>query len=698
MFTIKRHIKYDKEALRSPNLCGRFLAEDLAAIGREVCEGYKRDKRSRYKWERRNQAAMDLALQVQKAKTFPWPDCSNIAFPLVTIAALQFHSRAYPAIVSGTEVVKCRVIGEDNDGKKTARAERISTHMSWQVLEEDQSWEEQQDRLLINLPIVGSAFKKSLRCSDKAINKSELVLAADLVLDYYAKSVEECGRKTHLIPLSRNDIYTRVKRGVFRDVLEDSWYTDRSIPDQTPGEIRTDNRRGIEQPAEPDSITPFMALEQHTHLDLDGDGYAEPYIITIEEKSEAVLRIVTACDREEDIEYNDRKQIVSVKRTEYFTKYGFIPSPDGGIYDLGFGVLLGPLNESANSLINQLVDAGTMSVTAGGFLGKGSKIRGGVYQFAPLEWKRVDSTGDDLRKNIYPLPVREPNAVLFQLLSLLINYVQRISGTTDPMVGEPTGQNTPAETTRAMIQEGMRIYSAVFKRIWRSMKQEFGKLYVLNGLYMPMRKNFGSGQFALREDYLGNPDEVAPAADPNVASEQMQLAQAQMLKQAAMATPGYDPDAVERRYLKALKIPDIDEIFPGVQKTGAPKDTKVRIQELRNQLGMAELQMKNTQFMLTLSETIRKNDAEIAKLVAEIEDMRATQAGDEQDRRISLLNNILGTLKTHNETIKKQLEVMRERLKVENEASADGRTVPGLAGPPSNAGAAAGAVGQAAAA
>ena len=140
---------------------------------------------------------------------------------------------------------------------------------------------------------------------------------------------------------------------------------------------------------------------------------------------------------------------LSIKPETYFTKFPFIPSPDGGFYDLGFGTLLGPLNRSIDTMINQLIDAGTMANTAGGFLSRGIKIRGGNYNFAPLEWKHVDSTGDDLRKGIMPLPVREPSQVLYTLLNLLINYGERIGGSVDILVGQNPGQNTPAETSRS---------------------------------------------------------------------------------------------------------------------------------------------------------------------------------------------------------------------------------------------------------
>jgi chaperonin GroES len=683
VLALDRYITLDEEAISSPNLCNRFSEVDLQRIGRHVHGGYTRDDNSRSRWKRRTQAAMDLAMQVQKDKSFPWPGCANIAFPLVTIAAMQSHSRLYPAIIQGTNVVKCRVIGADPVGDKTKRALRISTHMSWQVLEEDQSWEEQKDRLLINLPIVGCAFTKTYYCSDRGHKVDETVLAKDLVLDYWAKSVESCPRKTHLIPFFRNQIHSNAKRGIFRDVSKEAWYSQPATPAAV--DEKRDNRMGLSVP-QADETTPYLCLEQHVDLDLDNDGYAEPYIITVEDASQCVLRIVTGFDSASDIERNNKGEVVFIRRMEYFTKYDFVPSPDGGVYGVGFGVLLGPLNETTNTLINQLVDAGTMQTTKGGFLGRGAKIRGGQVTMSPFQWHRVDSSGDDLRKNIVPHEPGEPSTVLFQLLGLLINYVNRIAGTTDPMVGENPGQNTTAETMRTMIQEGMRIYSAIFKRVWRSMKEEFKKGYIVNGIYMPARKSFGQGQVALREDYLGNPDEVAPAADPNITSEQMQLAQAQLLKQAAATTAGYNSEEVEKRYLRALKVDSIDQVYPGVAATGTPKDVRVQVAELKAQVETARLQAEQARFAVEMMEEMRMNSAEISKIMAEIATMRETVVGDWEDRKIGLLNAVLGAMKTKNDLLIKRIDAIVKIMELKNEqaASPDGGNVRRLAGASSN--------------
>lgn len=672
MLQIDRPIKLDASAISSPNLCDRFELDDLKRIGEWCWGGYTRDEFSRSVWMKRNEAGMDLALQIQKDKTFPWPGCSNVAFPLVTIAAMQFHARAYPAIVNGTDVVKCAVFGKDETGQKTAHAERVSTHMSWQLLYQDKPWEEQEDKAILNVSIVGTNFKKSYFSASKGHNVSELVLAKHLVLDYWAKSVEECPRKTHLIPMSRNEIYENVQRGRWKDVLEEAWYQGPPTAQVTTAKINQDNRQGV-MPPPPDETTSFMFGEQHVNLDLDDDGYAEPYIITFQIESKCIVRIVTRFDREKDIERvasGPRKgAIIRIEAMEYFTKKTFIPSPDGGIYDIGFGVFLGPLNESVNSLVNMLLDCGTMQTTQGGFLGRGAKIRGGVYTMAPFEWKRVDSTGDDLRKSMFQPTVNAPSDVLFQLLSLLINYTNRIAGTTDMMVGENPGQNTPAQTAQTMVEMGQKIYSAIFKRIWRASKEEFQKLYKLNGIFLPMDQEFPGG--ATREDYIGSSDEISPVADPQITSDTAKVQQAVTVKTAAATTAGYDHDEVEKRFLKAMNVDAIDAIFPGTKGQPPAKDPKLQIAELKEQGETQRLQLQlqsdQQQFVITLQTEQQTNNAEIINLLAQAEEHAANAQSEQAYAQVALINAQVSAAKSRNEHLNKLIDAQIAVMKVRSD-------------------------------
>jgi chaperonin GroES len=671
---LSKRITIDDEVMNAPNLCDRFSDEDLTSIGELVWEGYQADENSRADWLRRNEAGMNFALQVARDKNWPWQGCSNVIFPLITIAALQFSSRAYSSIISGTDIVRCRVPGKDPTGTLTERAERISAHMSWQVLEQDEPWEEQHDRLFINVSIVGTAFVKTFYDGKKGHNASELVLARDFVMNYNAKSVDECARKTHRFPLDRNKIYERVKQGLFKDVLEYNWYCSSVPPSATPASVNSavaqhDDRQGVHQPP-PDRDTPFSFLEQHRNLDLDDDGYAEPYIVTIEENSRCVVRIVARWDKAAQIERNQKNEIICINATEYFTKFGFIPSPDGGIYDIGFGVLLGPLNESVNTAINQLLDAGTMQNSLGGFLGRGAKIRGGEYSMAPWEWKRVDSTGDDLRKNIVPYPDRQPSAVLFNLLSLLIDYTNRVSATSEIMVGKTPGQNTPAETSRNALEQGMQVFTTIFRRMWRSLKGEFKKLFRLNAVYLPENFTFGEGGGVKREDYLSSPDQVVPSADPNVTSFSMRFFQAQSIRQASQQVPGYDIDYVERQFLKAMRVEAIDRYFPGSGKVPPPPNPKIAVAQMQMQIKKLQLEDQRLQWIATLMEQKRLNTAKIVELEAKAAAAMAGLDAQQAATQLSFLQTALDAIKAHNEVITQRISAMAE-MQGENQGNAE---------------------------
>jgi chaperonin GroES len=678
MLELDTKLTLDNNTINAPNLTDAFSDYDLSKLGAECLAGYIRDKQSREIWMRRNEAGMDLALQIQKDKTFPWPSAANVAFPLVTIAALQFHARAYPALLDGPRIVKVALSDPQND-MEAGRGDRIAGHMSWQLLFEDKCWEEQEDRAIFNLSIVGCNFKKSYRCAATRGNVSELVLAKNLVLDYWAKSVEDCPRKTHIIPMFRNDIYEGVKRGLYRDVLEQAWYQSTPRVRSDRARIEQDNRQGITPPA-PDETSAFTILEQHCNLDLDGDGYAEPYIITFEESSATILRIVCRFNSEKDIERvasgNRKGDIIRIQATEYFTKKSFIPSPDGGIYDIGFGVFLGPLNEATNSLVNMLLDCGTLQTTAGGFLGRGVKVRGGTYSFSPFEWKRVDSTGDDLRKSIFPLPVNTPSDVLFQLLSLLINYASRVSGTTDITVGENPGQNTPAQTTQTMVEMGQKIYTAIFKRLWRSSKAEFEKLFKLNQMYLIPGKVYPGG--ATLEDYRGDGFEICPVADPNVTSENIQIQRAMMLKQAAATTPGYNKDLVEMKFLSALRIEDAKMLFPG----GAPppEDPRITLEKVRIQgqaqlkqgdlaLRAADMQHQQQKEAIELMEERRLNNAKIIQLMAQADQFAATAQNESAYAQVAAIDAQIAAAKMDNERIRTHLDHVMRAIEIASTAA-----------------------------
>jgi chaperonin GroES len=671
-----------EELLRSPNIAQDMDDEELSSLGQTLMNDINLDLNSRIEWEERNEKANKLALQVVERKTFPWPGASNVKFPLITIAAMQYHSRAYPALISNNEVVKCKVYGKDDDGEMHKRADRVSRHMTYQVMEEDEGWEENTDKTLLVQAISGTAIKKSYFDPVKGHNVSELVLPNDFVVNYYTKSISESPRVSHRILFSSNDLHERQVRGLFLKVDDEPPAT---MPTQSMLTTAREDAQGVRmQTGDPD--TPYEFFETHFWHDFDEDGYKEPYIAYIRRDTSQIYRIV-ARYFEDSIEYHNT-EIIRIKPEQYFTKYGFVPSPDGGFYDLGYGVLLGPTNDSVNTIVNQLIDAGTMSVTGGGFLGRGVKIKGGDYSFKPHEWKRVDSTGDDLRANIFPLPIREPNQVSYQLLQLLINYGERVAGATDIMTGVSPGQNTPAETSRNTVEQGMKVFNGIYKRTWRAMKEEFQKLYRLNQLYLPSEPvefEYNSElSFVLPDDYSMDMKLVKPAADPNVVSDSQRQMQAQAVLQLAQSSGGFNMYEVQKRYLDALKVSAIDQILPDPKGPNAIKpgpSEKMQIEKMKNDERQMNHQLRFKLGIAKLMQEAELQQAKItelqAKAVLELEQADGVKSG----HAIAMLEAQIGAKRAHVDGIIKSIEMMTN---LEKEASNDTNRISGMEDIPRN--------------
>jgi chaperonin GroES len=617
-----------EKALAEANIADIMHEDDLTTIGMECHEGYELDKYSRKGWEDSMDTWMELALQCQEHKTYPWPGAANIKYPLISTAALQFSARAYASLLPGTNLVKGRVIGKDETGAKHEAAIRVSKHMSYQLLEEMPDWEEQMDRLLFSLPIVGCMFKKTYFDSVRGHNVSEVVYPKELVVNYFAKTLEDAPRISHCLYMSENELYERRATGLYRDVeLEKNL-------DEVQERVSEDIT-GVEKPKQADNTLPYMVIEQHCWLDLNCDGYAEPYIVTFDYNSKNVLRIVARFS-EENVKYGPNGKLMSIQPSQYFTKFSFIPSPDGSFYDIGFGVLLGPINETINTLINQLIDAGTLANLQAGFISNGIRIKGGDRNMRPGEWKTVNSTGDDLRKGLVPLPTKEPSNVLFQLLGMMISSGERLSSVTEVMTGDIPGQNTKATVAMAAIEQGMKVFSSIYKRVHRSLTKEYRKLFALNTLFLEEETYFtvlDVGQEIAQtvglKDYDPKGIDIIPASDPSLATEEQKLMKVQALGELA-AGGLINPQEYAKRYLEATEQPNIGPLLQVPEKGPSPEQEKLAWEKEKF---YAEMKEREEERELEKA----KLRAETIKLIAEAEGVEEGQQFDSYKREYEML-------------------------------------------------------------
>lgn len=557
------------DILNADNLAEVLPEIEVTAIGQRCLREFEQDLLSRnseddpQSWEQRYDKYLDIAMQVRKAKTFPWPGAANIKFPALTTGAIQFQARSYPVIVDGANLVKGRVLGPDPEGVKRERADRVGQHMTWQLMYDMPGWEESTDRLLLMLPIVGCVFRKTFHDDVQNQNVSKLVTAKDFVINYWAESIEAAPRFTHILRYYPYEVEERIRSGIWSDIGK--------LPDGRDDKDDSDT-------------APVEFLEQNCRMDLDDDGYPEPYVVTLVRESGKVARIVPCFDADGVTIDQDRGgQVVRIEPKQYFTKYGFIPSPDGAFYDIGFGSLLDDITAGIDTTLNQLLDAGALQNAQGGFIGNGVNMRSGDMRIRLGEWKRVDVTGGNLRDNIVPLTLPGPSAVLFNLLNLLIEQAKAITSVQDILSGAGVGATTPATTVLAQIEQATKVMTAIFKRIHRSFGQELRILFGLNRDYLDEQAYFAlndqPGEVG-RADYQDDDVDVVPISDPTMINDAQRAMRAQALL-AFNGDPLVNQIEIRQRYFEGTGQPDIKKLMTVPQPPPPAPDPKALLDAVK---------------------------------------------------------------------------------------------------------------------
>ena len=636
---------------KAKNIAELLDEQKLAEIGAKVMVNFDIDYKSCREWNDRVDKAMDIAKQTMEVKNHPFHRASNVKYPLITKLSIDTAARLYPMVVQNERVVKATIIGKDSDGEKLKRSVRISKHMSYQVLHQMGDFETDTDSLLHILPIVGTMFKKIYY--DPILGKpiSELCNPDRIVVNYNTQSLEKASRISHLLIFYANDVIERMRSGLFLDV-------DLELLKSTE-----------EQDSNEDTDSPLELIEQHCFLDLDGDGYQEPYIVTCHKESKKVLRIV---QRFKAVHKNDKGQVQRIEPQHYFTDYHFIRSPDGGFYSVGLGSLLYPLNSAINTLINQLIDAGTLNNMQSGFLGKGLRLRGGEFKFKLGEWKILDSaSGLNLQQNIMPLPTKEPSQTLFQLLGFLVEVGEDLISTNDLMQGKGQTQNVATSTVDAMIEQGMKVFNSIAKRLYRSLRGEFSKIYELN------RKHLTQKDYArvldedadVKADYAADDLDILPVADPSMSSQTQKL----MIARSLMAIETLDPYEKTKYYLEAMQLDEqvIDRLLPKPDPNAPPppeaQKTMAEVEKIaaESKLRMAEIskisidaQLEEEKIKIAQQEAASRSSESAARVVKMNQDSVVNQA------KVDLASG-----KSMHEAEMKEFDLLHKREKDEVELS-----------------------------
>jgi hypothetical protein len=538
------------------NLAEVIDEQDLGRLGSELYQDTQSYKDSRADWEKAYTQGLDLLGFKYESRTEPFQGASSATHPVLAEAVTQFQALAYKELLPAEGPVRTQVIGLDTPEIQD-QADRVSEFMNYQIMDIMKEYEPEFDQMLFYLPLSGSTFKKVYYDETLGRAVSKFIQAQDIVVPYTANSIDDAEAVVHVIKISENELRKQQVAGFYRDIeLEAS--DDLTQDDDVKSKER--QLEGVTMSGQNEDV--FTLYECHVNLDLEGfedinpqtgepTGIKLPYIVTIEEGSREVLSIRR--------NYNQADPLK--KKINYFVHFKFLPG--FGFYGNGLIQMIGGLSRTATQALRQLLDAGTLSNLPAGFKQRGIRIRDDAQSIQPGEWRDVDAPGGNLRDAFMTLPYKEPSQTLLQLMGVVVQAGQRFASIADLQVGDGN-QQAAVGTTVALLERGSRTMSAIHKRIYSSMKEEFKLLANVFKLYLPPEYPYDvvGGQRTIKQADFDDKVDIIPVADPNIFSQTQRISIAQTELQLAMANPGiHNMYEVYRNMYSALGVRDVDRIL-----------------------------------------------------------------------------------------------------------------------------------------
>ena len=537
------------------NLADILPSDVLDPLGNELKSNYMDYKMSRKEWERSYTEGLDLLGFKYENRTEPFQGASGATHPVLAEAVTQFQATAYKELLPSDGPVRTQILGVTTPPKQQ-QAQRVKDFMNYLIMDQMKEYEPEFDSMLFHLPLAGSTFKKVYYDDLLGRAVSKFVPADDLIVPYTANSLDDAEAIIHVIKISENDLRKQQVAGFYSDVdLGPPAMSTNDDVSKKEKELEGTKRSGKQQ-------TMYNLLECHIDLDLEGfedigtdgqpTGIKLPYIVTIEEGSGTVLSI------RRNYAPNDPLK----RRVQYFVHFKFLPGL--GFYGFGLIHMIGGLSRTATVALRQLLDAGTLSNLPAGFKQRGVRVRDEASPIQPGEFKDVDAPGGNLREAFFPLPYKEPSATLLQLMGIVVQAGQRFAAISELQTGEGT-QNAAVGTTIALLERGSKVMSAIHKRLYNSMRNEFKILSRIISTYLPKEYPYdviGGARIIKQADFDDRID-ILPVADPNIFSMSQRITLAQTQLQLATSNPQiHNLYSAYRNMYEAIGVKNIDQVLP----------------------------------------------------------------------------------------------------------------------------------------
>ena len=541
----------------SINLAETLSEQALDSLGTKLFDQYREYKESRGDWEQSYREGLELLGFKYERRTEPFRGASGVNHPVLAEAVTQFQAQAYKELLPADGPVRTQIMGAITPEKQD-QAHRVKDFMNYQIMDQMKEYEPEFDQMLFYLPLSGSTFKKVYY--DELLGRavSKFVPADDLIVPYSANSLEDAEAIVHVIKMSENELRKQQVAGFYRDI-------DLGQPPVTQNELE-DKKLELEGISKDGQEDQYTLLEMHVNLDLEGyedtspegeeTGIKIPYIVTIAESNNKIL----------SIRRNYAEGDKLMKKINYFVQFKFLPGT--GFYGFGLIHMIGGLTRTATAALRQLLDAGTLANLPAGFKSRGIRIRDDAQPLQPGEFRDVDAPGGNIKDQFMTLPFKGPDATLLQLMGIVVSAGQRFAAIADMQVGD-MNQQAAVGTTVALLERGSRVMSAIHKRLYVGLKQEFKLLANVFKTYLPPVYPYdvpGATRNIKMQDFDDRID-ILPVADPNIFSQTQRISMAQSQLQLAQSNPQlHNLYQAYRSMYEALGVKNISSILPPPQQ------------------------------------------------------------------------------------------------------------------------------------
>jgi hypothetical protein len=553
-------VSFDPTTVPGRQSDGHFanLAEDmgegeLQSLGSTLYDQYTEYKESRGDWEQSYREGLELLGFKYERRTEPFRGASGVNHPVLAEAVTQFQATAYKELLPSDGPVRTQILGDATIAKEQ-QSKRVKDFMNYQLMDQMTEYEPEFDQMLFYLPLSGSTFKKVYY--DELLGRavSKFVPAEDLIVPYSATSLEDTEAIIHVIKMSGNELRKQQVAGFYRDVkLGEPPITENQLDEK---KLQLE---GISKDGQEDQYTLY---EMHTNLDLPGyedmdengmpTGIKLPYVITFADVNQTIL----------SIRRNFKVDDPLKNKINYFVQFKFLPGT--GFYGFGLIHMIGGLTRTATAALRQLLDAGTLANLPAGFKTRGLRIRDDAQPLQPGEFRDVDAPGGNIKDQFMQLPFKGPDSTLLQLMGIVVQAGQRFASIADSQVGD-MNQQAAVGTTVALLERGSRVMSAIHKRLYVGLKQEFKLLSDVFKTYLPAEYPYdvpGATRNVKVQDFDDKVD-ILPVADPNIFSQTQRISLAQSQLQLAQTNPQmHDLYQAYRSMYDALGVKNVNAILP----------------------------------------------------------------------------------------------------------------------------------------